>query len=174
MELPMRATLIARLAVALGLCALLTPLSAWAEPHFIYLTRHAEKAEGAKDPDLTAQGQARARSIAAILRRAGVRAIFSTHTKRTEQTAAPLATQLGLDVQLYDAAKPALLIEKIKAGAGPTLVIGHSNTVPELVRLLGGVAGADIGDNEYERLYQIAIGDDGKVTTVLLNSVATP
>ncbi len=164
----MHTKLIAVLALA---GALLAPLVAWAGPNIIYVTRHGEKAAVDKDPELTAQGAARARTIAAILRKAGIRAVFSTPTKRTQQTAAPLALQSGLQVQLYDAAKPALVVDKIKATPGPTLLVGHSNTIAELVTLLGGAPGTQIGDDEYDRLYQVAIAPDGTVTTVMLSSV---
>ena len=114
---------------------------------------------------------ARARTLAAILRKAAIRAVFSTPTKRTQQTAGPLAQQAGLEVQLYDAAKPALVVDRIKAMAGPTLLVGHSNTIAELVTLLGGAPGTQIADDEYDRLYQVAIATDGTVTTVMLSSV---
>lgn len=154
--------------------ALLAPLFAWAGPNIVYVTRHGEKTSAERDPELTAQGAARARTLAAILRKAGIRAVFSTPTKRTQQTAAPLAQHAGLEVQLYDAAKPALVIDKIKALAGPTLLVGHSNTIAELVTLLGGAPGTAIGDDEYDRLYQLAIAPDGSVTTVMLSSVVAP
>ncbi len=167
----MHTKLIAVLALA---GALLAPLCAWAGPNIIYVTRHAEKAAVDKDPELTAQGAARARTIAAILRKAEIRAVFSTPTRRTQQTAAPLALQSGLQVQLYDAAKPALVVDKIKAMPGPTLLVGHSNTIAELVTLLGGAPGPQIGDDEYDRLYQVTIAPDGTVTTVMLSSVVVP
>jgi phosphohistidine phosphatase SixA len=154
--------------------ALLAAPGAWAAPTVVYLTRHAEKAPEAKDPVLTAQGAARARTLAAILRSTGIRAIYSTPTRRTRETAAPLAAQLGLEVQPYDADKPALVTEKIKASAGPALLVGHSNTLAELVTLLGGAPGTPIGDDEYDRLYQLSIGEDGKVSTVMLRSVVAP
>ena len=155
--------------------ALLAPMTAWAAPHIVYVTRHAEKASVDKDPELTAQGAARARTLAAMLRKAGIGAIFSTPTRRTQQTAAPLAAQAGLDVQVYDAGRPALVVEKIKARkAGATLLVGHSNNIGELVKLLGGAAGAPLGDDEYDRLYQIVIAEDGTVTTVHLSSVIAP
>jgi hypothetical protein len=46
--------------------------------------------------------------------------------------------------------------------------------VPELVRLFGGVAGSDIPESEYERLYQLIIGRDGSITTVQLTSPPAP
>ena len=54
-----------------------------------------------------------------------------------------------------------------QAGGGSVLVVGHSNTTPQLVRLLGGQA-TDMTEREYSRLYQLIIDSSGKVTTVLL------
>ena len=156
--------------------ALLAPTcaSAFAEPRIVYVTRHAEKMAEGKDPNLSAQGQARARALAVLLGKAGIKYIFSTATQRTGQTAQPLAAQAGLEVQLYDPAKPAIVIDKIKALPGPTLLVGHSNTVPELVKMLGGAPGAPIGDDEFDRLYQVNIAPDGSVTTVLLTTLPAP
>lgn len=171
-------------AVLLG-ASWLAPACALAAPDIIYVTRHAEKVAGAeknagpdkmsasdKDPDLSAQGQARARHLAAILRTTGIGQIYSTATKRARQTAQPLATDLGLEMQTYDPAQPAKLVEKVKGASGTVLLVGHSNTVPELVKLLGGKPGPDIGEFEYDRLYQLIFDKDGAVTTVLFHSVA--
>lgn len=149
---------------------MLAPAIVWADPNIVYISRHAEKMAEGKDPSLTPQGQARARSLAAILRKVGIKNVFSSTAQRAQQTAQPLATQAGLEVQLYDAGKPAVVVDKIKALAGPTLLVGHSNTVPELVRMLGGVPGAPIGEDEFDRLYQVSIAADGSVTTVLLST----
>ena len=151
--------------------AVLTPSMAFAEPTAIYLVRHGEKASVGKDPALTPQGQLRAQNIAATLHRTGIQAIFSTPTARTLQTAQPLAQQLGLTVEHYDPATPKTLVEKVKGLHGAVLVVGHSNTLPELVRLFGGEPGADIADNEYDRLYQIIPAPDGALKTVVLTSL---
>jgi broad specificity phosphatase PhoE len=147
----------------------LLPGLASAEPSAIYLVRHGEKVAG-QDPELSPQGQARANNIAAILHRAGITAIFSTPTTRTRQTAAPLAQRTGLPVQLYDPATPKALVDKVRGLSGAVLVVGHSNTLPELVRLFGGAPGAEIADDEFDRLYQLLPGADGKVRTILLGT----
>jgi phosphohistidine phosphatase SixA len=152
------------------LASLAAPGSALAEPSAIYLVRHAEKEAAGKDPALTPQGLARARNIAAILAKAGITAVFSTPTARTQQTAAPLAQRAGVTVELYDPRAPQALVDKVKAASGAVLVVGHSNTLPELVRLFGGAAGTDIGEDEYARLYQLLRGPDGQVRTILLSS----
>jgi broad specificity phosphatase PhoE len=150
--------------------ALFAPIAAQAEPTAIYLVRHGEKAADGKDPELTAQGQGRAQNIATILQKAGITSIFSSPTVRTTQTAQPLATRSGVAVQTYDPRAPKALVEKVKSLNGAVLVVGHSNTLPELVRLFGGAPGADIADNEYDRLYQLTSGPDGAIRTVLLTS----
>ncbi|WP_166895349.1 phosphoglycerate mutase family protein [Massilia sp. CCM 8734] len=152
--------------------ALLAPGLAAADPSIIYLVRHGEKGSVEKDPELTAQGKARAGNIAAILKSTGITHIYSSTTQRTRQTAQPLASALGLEVRTYDPAQGARLVGQVKAAGGTALVVGHSNTVPELVRLFGGKPGADIGDDEFDRLYQLIVDQDGGVTTVLLHSVA--
>lgn len=152
------------------LATLMASGSALAEPSAIYLVRHAEKGSVGKDPDLTPRGQERARNIATILGKAGITAIFSTPTARTQQTAAPLAQRTGVTVQIYDPRGPLALLEEVKAASGAVLVVGHSNTLPELVRLFGGAPGTEIGEEEYDRLYQLLPGPDGKVRTILLNT----
>jgi phosphohistidine phosphatase SixA len=160
-------SLLARLALAI---ALLSPFAVPAAPSAIYLVRHAEKAATGKDPELTADGQARARTIATILQHAGVRHVFSTPFVRTRQTAAALAERSGLQVATYDPAAPQALVERVRLLEGAVLVVGHSNTLPELVRLFGGQPGADIADNEYDRLYQLLPAADGGIATILLTS----
>lgn len=150
--------------------ALLAPVAALAEPSAIYLVRHGEKASEHGDPDLTAQGRARAEHIGILLQRAGVQHIFSTPTQRTRQTAAPLAQRTGLEVQLYDPRNPKALVEKVRTLSGAVLVVGHSNTLPELVRLFGGEQNLVIADDEFDRLYQLT-GAPGAVRTVVLTTL---
>lgn len=150
--------------------ALLAPVAHAAEPAVIYVVRHGEKTGNDGDPDLTAQGRARAGYIATILKNTGIRQVFSSKTARTRQTAAPTAAALGLAVKEYDARQPEKMIEELKAAGGNALVVGHSNTIGKLVSLLGGDPGSTVGDDEYDRLYQLVVGRDGGVTTILLSS----
>ena len=160
--------MIARL---LLLLCLAMPGLALADPAFIYLVRHGEKETG-KNPALTAQGQVRARNIAALLRQAGIDAVFSSQTLRTMQTAQPMAERAGVAVQSYDADKPQEIVARIKAlNGGAVLVVGHSDTLADLVTRLGGAPGTPIGDLEFDRVYQLSRGADGKVVTVLLSSL---
>jgi 2,3-bisphosphoglycerate-dependent phosphoglycerate mutase len=56
--------------------------------------------DGQGDPPLSALGSEQARRVSARLAGAGVNAIYVTPLRRTAQTAAPLARQLGLDLRV--------------------------------------------------------------------------
>lgn len=136
----------------------------------IYVVRHGEKTGNDGDPDLTAKGRIRATHIATILNKAGITQVYTSGTARTRQTAAPTAALLGLPVTEYDARQPETMVAQLKASGANALVVGHSNTVGKLVTLFGGEPGSAIGDDEYDRLYQLHVGADGKVSTILLSS----
>ncbi|MBZ2209486.1 SixA phosphatase family protein [Massilia soli] len=165
------ATFTTRLLAAAALAlAMLAPAASAAEPSVIYVVRHGEKTGNDGDPDLTAKGRIRAANIATMLKHTGIRRIYTSKTARTRQTAAPAAALLGLPVSEYDARQPEEMVEQLRLAGGNALVVGHSNTVGKLVSLLGGQPGSAIGDDEYDRLYQLVRGHDGSVTTILLSS----
>lgn len=117
----------------------------------IFLVRHAEKQKGS-DPALTDAGAARADRIAAQLEKAGIEKIYSTDYTRTRDTAAPLAEKLGLEIILYDPRDLPGFADHLNSENLTVLVVGHSNTTPSLVTLLGGEA-TPIPESEYDRLY---------------------
>jgi phosphohistidine phosphatase SixA len=132
----------------------------------VFVVRHAERADTAAgaapamaaDPALSDAGRARAESLAAALKDAKVVAIFATEFKRTQATAAPLAKALGLQVTTISSKEPAKLIEAVKTAGGSVLVVGHSNTVPAIVKDLGVAAPITVGDAEYDNLFVVTIG----------------
>jgi len=132
----------------------------------VFVIRHAERADTAAgaaptmaaDPELSDAGRARAESLAAALKDAKVVAIFATEFKRTQATAAPLAKALGLQVTTISSKEPAKLIEAVKTAGGSVLVVGHSNTVPAIVKDLGVAAPITVGDAEYDNLFVVTIG----------------
>jgi len=135
----------------------------------VVLVRHAEKAPAPKDdPPLSAAGQARARALAEALRDAGVTAVVTTQLARTRQTAAPLATALGLTPEVVraggatgeHASAVAAAVRRQPAGS-VVLVVGHSNTVPAIIGALGGPRLPQICDAEYANLYVMALDARG-------------
>ncbi len=124
----------------------------------IFLVRHAEKTTEKTDPGLTEAGKARAVALADRLEDEGITHIHSSDYIRTRDTAAPLAARLGLDVEIYNAGDLPDIAEKLKATPGRHLVVGHSNTTPQLTELLGGDGGTPIVEaTEYDRLYVVTM-----------------
>ncbi|WP_211232006.1 pre-peptidase C-terminal domain-containing protein [Pseudoduganella violaceinigra] len=154
-----------------GLALVLCGLPLQASANTIYLTRHAEKSATGSDPVLTAEGQVRATNIAATLKDAQVKHIYSTAYQRTQQTAQPLAAYLGLPVTPYDGGQLPSFAQQLRALPDNALVVGHSDTTPELIRQLGGDPGSAIAETEFDRLYQLTFAADGSVTTNLLHSL---
>ncbi len=139
------------------------------DPLVVFLVRHAEKERPGSDPSLTKAGKARAQALARVLRDSEITAVHSTDYKRTRATASPFAKHIGKSVQIYDPRNHATLIAKIKSDGGRHLVVGHSNTVPALVRAWGGEPGEPIDEpTEFDRLYILTFDSDGDVQTVLL------
>ena len=141
---------------------------ALSEGSVFFLVRHAEKADQSDDPPLTEQGRARARNLARLLKDAGVEKIYSSDFVRTLDTARPLASVLGLEVTSYDPRALPELAATLLAAPGRYLVVGHSNTTPELAGLLGGEPGAPIPEDEYDRLYVVSRRPGAGATTVVL------
>jgi broad specificity phosphatase PhoE len=129
----------------------------------IYLVRHAEKQHGTKDPALSECGQARAAALARYFDDIPLQAVFATPYQRTQHTAAAVANRKQLPVSSYDPARPEQLRQQLIAYNAPVLVVGHSNTVPQLVTLLSGIEVAPLSEQEYSMLYQLQLGGEVKV-----------
>jgi broad specificity phosphatase PhoE len=131
-----------------------------------YLVRHAEKQnDGTKDPHLTDQGQKRAGYLAQQLSLANITKIYSTNYHRTQETAKPLSDLLGISVEPYNPGKLEEFAETLKAETGNIVIVGHSNTTPNLAAFLSGEDVAGIDESEYENLYQIVLlGGKTKLT----------
>lgn len=133
----------------------------------VFLVRHAEKVDHSRDADLSEAGYLRAAELARTLADAGIECIHSSDFIRTRETAKPVAHLFGLEVELYDPRDLDTLADQLKASGGRHLVVGHSNTTPAMVEILGGDPGSAIEENEYDRLYILSIVK-GEVKTVLL------
>lgn len=128
--------------LGLGAAAALAPVAAFAQdsrpaavsaPLLVWAVRHAEKDKG-RNPSLSHKGAERAKALARLLGDTPLDAIYSTPFKRTRSTAAPIAKAKSLEVTDYRTDLLKLL--QARKG-GNVLVVGHSNTTPDLLRALG-------------------------------------
>jgi broad specificity phosphatase PhoE len=124
----------------------------WNPTSVVILVRHAEKAaNGTSDPPLNPAGTARATELARVLARENLTAIYATTFQRTQLTAAPTATAQGLTPVLQDDLDA--LESALKSSWGTVLVVGHSNTVPDIVNRLAGTSFAHLPEDEFDHLF---------------------
>jgi broad specificity phosphatase PhoE len=120
--------------------------------------RHLNTPAGEPDPDLLPAGREAAIALADLMETdqfEGRRpvAIYVSDYKRTRQTANPTAARLALDVTVYDPRDTAALIARVRAEPGPVLIVGHSNTVPDIVAALGGTRPAPLVHEDFGDLW---------------------
>ena len=142
-----------RVLLSIGLLACCYPTLA---QKAVLVVRHGEKISDT-DERLTEAGRARAERLAKMLKDAGVTAIYSTDTERTRDTVKPLASALGLKVEIYEKGDAAF-IDRIHSEQpeGVVLIAGHSNTIPDLLKALGCPAEFKIAPDEYDNLFVVA------------------
>ena len=127
--------------------------------HAVYVVRHLNTPAGERDPDLLPEGRRAAEVLATWFRDEQPVAIYVSDYKRTRQTAAPLAARLGLTPIVYDPADTPALVARVRAGPLPALIVGHSNTVPDIVAQLGGTRPAPLVHADFGDIWRI--GADG-------------
>ncbi|HEX8183124.1 MAG TPA: phosphoglycerate mutase family protein, partial [Blastocatellia bacterium] len=148
----------------------------------VFLVRHAEKATTPpEDPPLTEAGNIRAQQLARILEQAGIKAIYTSQFLRTKQTAEPLAKSLGITPALIpvkmspsnprEVSEQSIrdITDKIFERAGEAaLVVGHSNTVPEVIKMLGADQSVTIDEKEFDNLFVVTVYARGKAKVARL------
>ncbi|HEX8366879.1 MAG TPA: histidine phosphatase family protein [Allosphingosinicella sp.] len=140
--------------LALALSACVASREPAPEPAF-YVMRHLHKEAGA-DPALSPQGWRCARRLAEELADAGIRAVYATVTQRALETGLYVAERADTVPLPYDARDIAGLVTRVRATAGSILIVGHSNTVPDIVEALGGTRPGDLGDDSYGEVWRVA------------------
>jgi broad specificity phosphatase PhoE len=144
-------------AIAFVLSFLIAASFASAEP-IVVIVRHAEKAANdPNDPDLSAAGRERAETLARILKDANITAIFTTEFKRTQETAAPTARATGVAPTIVPGKDFSALISKLHHVKGNALVVGHGNTIPDLVKALGIETPVQIADPDYGEIFVVTL-----------------
>ena len=154
-----------------------------AGPQVVFMVRHAERAAPAPagtttaekpmmaasdDPPLSVPGHERAVRLADMLRSADVRHVFTTEYLRTRQTAVPTADARHLEIVAVPAKDPDALLTKIRQVTGNVLVVGHSNTIPDLLKALGIKDDIRIGEAEYDNLFVVIRPETGEPSLVRL------
>jgi 2,3-bisphosphoglycerate-dependent phosphoglycerate mutase len=135
----------------------------------VILIRHAERlaTPGNNDPHLNAAGRARARLLVHVLSQANVAAIYTSEFVRTKETAQPLAEALGLSpIEATDVQglKNDILLNHAEE---TVLVVGHTNTVQEVIGLLGD-SSHEIADEEFDNMFVATVLGEDRVRVTRL------
>ncbi len=151
------------------------------KPFTVYLVRHAERAdEPRQDPPLTEKGNLRSQELARVLADANVKAIITSQYLRTKQTAEPLSKKLGVPVtsislsvnpsnpRQISALSTAEVANKILEQGGNVLVVGHSNSIPDVIKALGGDAVPVIDEKKFDNLFVVTVYAKGKARVAQL------
>jgi broad specificity phosphatase PhoE len=152
------------------------------KPQTVFLVRHAEREdEPRQDPPLKKEGVARSQELNRLLGAAGIKAVITSQFARTRQTAEPLATKLGLtplSISLKsNPANPRQIAEestrevvnKILERSGESvLVVGHSNSIPDVIKMLGGDLVPTIDDRKFDDLFIVTVYAKGKAKVAQL------
>ena len=126
----------------------------------VFIVRHAEKANtGGKDPELSVQGQKRADALAHILKDSQIASVFVTEFKHTQETAAPTARAAHVSPTMIPANDLGGLVGKLRALNGNALVVGHGNTIPDLLKALGIATPVSIPEDDYTEIFAVLVGD---------------
>lgn len=127
-----------------------------------YVVRHAEKVltpVNASDPILTEIGTKRANDLNSFFGRRKPDSIFVTKYLRNQLTAAPTATAAGVKSIIINQSDTnsinAFVTRLNKVRKKKVLIVGHSNTVPLIVKGLSGKDINSISENDYDNMYII-------------------
>lgn len=135
-------------------------------PSLVFVVRHAEKAStSADDPGLSATGSRRAEALAEQLEAKRVSAIITTQYRRTKETALPTAKIAGVAPQIIEAKRGGGgehvqdVIAAVREASGTVLVVGHSNTVAEIVAGLSQTPVTPLCETSFSHLFEIDLRD---------------
>ena len=127
----------------------------------VILVRHAELQGAAmaepKQLPLSEVGEARAQRLANMLKDSGIGAIYVTDFVRTNKTAEPLARALNQEVTVLSKGDPRALVERLRKNHGgqTVLLVGHTDTLPGLLKALGHTPDITIEAQDYDNLFVV-------------------
>jgi phosphohistidine phosphatase SixA len=154
-----------RISARLAVCLLLSVAAYSQDSGKLFVVRHAEKQSDAADTPLSDKGQARAECLAQTLKDAHITSAFTTQYIRTKQTAAPTVVESKAKESAIDAKATDQIVKQARAASqsGNVLIVGHSNTVPDLLSSLGAPK-VTIPDSSYDELFIFDVSQPKQLT----------
>lgn len=161
---PLLVPLLALIAAGVAVFA----LSLWTRTTVVILVRHAEAASSQTgDPDLSPAGDSRARRLGPFLEDVlptdEVDHLYAADSRRAQQTAASVANQFKLPINLLGSSDWAGLASRIKREhrGATVVVVGYAATLQGLASQLGGAA-VTLEDDDFGSIFVVVIPSLGQ------------
>lgn len=149
-------------------------LGSWARTTVVVLVRHAEAGTSTTgDADLSPAGEKRVASLGTLvddlLAERKVDYLYAADTRRAQQTAAPVANEFKLPINVIASSDWSGLASRIKREhRGKTvMVVGYARTLPGVISQLSGRDFA-MQDDEYDAIYVVVIPSPGETRVLRL------
>jgi broad specificity phosphatase PhoE len=149
-------------------------LGSWARTTVVVLVRHAEAGTSASgDPDLSPAGEKRVAPLGSLvsdmLADRKVDYLYAADTRRAQQTAAPVANEFKLPINVIASSDWSGLAARIKREhRGKTvMVVGYASTLPGVISQLSG-RDYVMRDDEYDAVYVVVLPSPGETRVIRL------
>lgn len=173
---PLLLPLLALLAAGIAVFA----LSLWTRTTVVVLVRHAEAASSQTgDPDLSPAGETRARRLGSFLEDAlpagEVDHLYAADTRRAQQSAASVANQFKLPINLLGSSDWAGLASRIRREhrGATVVVVGYAANLQNLASQLGG-ATVTLEEEDFESIFVVVLPSPGQPKLLRLRYGAPP
>jgi phosphohistidine phosphatase SixA len=164
---PLLAPLLLPMLGLLAAAAGLYWIRSWDRTTTVVLLRHAEAAAPAGDPELSNAGARRAallgEVIADLLPHQRVDYLYAADTRRAQQTAAPIANQFQLPINVLTASDWARLAQRLASEhhGRTVVVVGYASTLPTVIEGLSG-QGVAVDKSEYDAIFVVVRPSSGE------------
>jgi len=165
---PLMAPLLLPLLALLMAAAGVYWLGTWSKTTVVILVRHAEAAQSSSgDPDLSPAGEKRIARLGALLSdvlgERKVDYLYAADTRRAQQTAAPVANEFKLPINILASSDWSGLAARIRREhRGKTVVVvGYATTLPGVINQLSG-SDLAMAEDEFDAIYIVIAPSPGE------------
>ena len=158
-----------RLSLVLGLLVALLPALPVQAQETVFLIRHAER--DYVNGGLLEEGRERAQEWGEVLADAELDVIITSEAERTRETGQPIADMLDVPIIAISRDDFDGLLETLAADYGDdrVLIVSHSSSIPQILRLMGHPDYLSISKSDYNDLFVVHPDEDGTPDVTRLN-----
>ncbi len=143
-------------AIRLGVCLLLAGCCS-STVTTIVVVRHAERLNSTDASPLSPAGFQRARALRHALDSAGIQTVFVSDKLRSRQTADSLRIAHSLPQVQIPKDSISELVDSLRARSGQRLlVVGHSDTVPQIIAAFG-IEAPPLSESEFDKMFVLTV-----------------